>query len=230
MFLQRRRRFFESAAHTVSGGASGSVTLAYTDYRHQSPGSFTDITETNVAIGAAASDRIVMLISQSFVGGGSTLAPTINGTNMTLISSDGTTPKGCSSWYLSVPTGTTCTLVGHQCFESRFHIFTVTGQNGGASGTPDASSFQLDHAADGDYSKAITLPTNGKMVLGVYAAVGGGNAHVWTNATKYTDLGTEQANNVSAAHMETSATITIHDPDDGFRFNNGQLFGICWAP
>jgi hypothetical protein len=187
-------------------------------------------TFSNVSIGTAASDRIVV-ICVSVQANATISTVTIGGINASLgkeeIYTAATPDVVASIWYAFVPTGTTATVAVTLSAGSDASITISTYEVTGASAV--LSDTDGNNGAAGSISiTALTIPTGGGAIF-CFTNDTRTTAVAWTNATEHADanIATGSLLRHSTAHTTTAAvnpTITADGATAG-----QALAGIAFA-
>ena len=194
------------------------------------------VTYSGQSIGAAASDRIVVLVVNSDKATAEPISATIDyGTGAQAMSS--TTTANVSGlyariFYLAVPTGTTATFAvtffagsNPSGSQNKITVFKVTGANAtpAASGTDSGLNIGTTPLTTG----SITIPTNGGFI-GVATGANQGNTFTWSNATEVTDGNGGNFQYTTASRVTGgTATITCASSNAG---EDGVLSYIVFNP
>ena len=194
------------------------LTVAYTDNAYN--GSFhMSHTYTSMNIGAAASDRIVVVFAgQGSFSSATVSSMTIGGVPATIIGSGTGTNMAQTVAYANVPTGTTADVtVNWTNFISRaaISVYTITNAQ-------DTSHFAFNNGGGGgagSRSTTVTVPSNGIGLAHCIHADGG--VVNWTNAA-------EDFENVYASHVHSGARNTTAGSQTMTASNCRNIIGISW--
>ncbi len=190
------------------------------------------ITYSNVSIGTASSDRIIVVLFAVELTSCLPLSCTINGTSMTAIASF---PQfGALSshiFYLNYPSNTTANIVvtvgGGSPTNTQNHIAVYAVYGGVYSSYGNDTSTDMD-TSDPLTTGSITIPTDGGFIA-VAAGATDTNAKTWTNATKDIDIdaGAFRFTTAYRTTALTSTAITCYGTSNG---EDGVLSYLIFSP
>lgn len=207
----------------IDDDSAATLTVDWT-YGTTINGGGTPKTYSAVAIGTAASDRMVVVGVKGDGGGGQPTGVTIGGSAATKIveANDGT--QFASLWARMVSSGTTADIVvtwSSAPSRQGISVYAVYGESG-VTAYDTASS-----VANPPSTNALTIPANG---VGIALAVGGGATNwTWVGLTEDYDANSSGMANSSASLASSSATtptITA-TPNSG---TSNALVAASWAP
>lgn len=215
---------------------AGGITFTDTDAQTATP-AFSAGTFSSVAIGAASSDRVVVLCWVQNSGSG-IAAPTYSigaggagGTAFTAVVGNSITADQVAMYSANITTGTVITIAfpgGASGISLVIGYFTGQSGGGGAAlgntGTYTAGGAQPLNLA----GTSQTVPASGIGVsCGGSNGAGAGSVFTWTNTTSVTGdrtTGNATATQIGLAHLTTSAVVTVSS-------TNSLSFGgtMAWA-
>lgn len=213
----------------AAGGGNVFATYALQDTPaiQNSPGSST-VTFTGVAIGTAASNRVVVALFNSAVQIAS--ACTIGGVSATLAIGEATVASSVQIWYATVPSGTTANFV-FSFPGNPTNCCLVSGSfNSGASTTPTDTEHGANASGSSQTLNTI-IPSSGFGVMAVAMSFTGVSGAAWTNMTSSAGDSSQTAtlDTLVTAHSTTAGSPTALSWSNGFV---GAIHSVSasWGP
>ena len=186
-------------------------------------------TFSNVAIGSAASDRIVVVgVGNSNTTFSPVTSVTIGGVSA---SSVGNHSAFASIWWALVPTGTTATIVVSSSDTFELLGIQVAAMTGAATSGPTGSSFVgLSYQPD-PYAITGVVPAGGIGIVYVSAGSPAGVTPVWTNAIGDSSSSSQSGNTEQCilAHTVASGSQTP-SLSGGYNYAGAELIMALWGP
>lgn len=222
----------QGAGGLVTAPVGGGPTLNFIGTSDNGTNAST-FTFSNVDIGTASSDRLVVIASHATGGASagndaSISSLTVGGTSMTKATSQFDDNASCDLYYLTVTSGTTATVVAtydKQKGRCTIGVYTITGLS---STTPSDTGTSIN--SDSAPSLTLDIPTGS---IAVYAHTSANNATTtvsYSSATEHYDQGIGGENTTASgasladagnAHTETA---TLSDSKAGT-----ALIGAVWS-
>jgi hypothetical protein len=216
----------DSASFTTDS-AGVTFALAFTEGRVEASGG-TTITHTGVSFGAADTNRVIaVVVAARMVTVNTITGVTIGGVAATEAVSARATVAGTNGsnsgiWYASVPTGTSGDIVvTHGAAAARTGIAAYRV----VTSTPAPTSSNSANGAASPLSAAITVPTGGAGIAGLWQN-GSVTDSTWSNATQ-----DYQATSGGSSRMEAATVSTIGSVSPGGTTGgNSVLSAAAWGP
>lgn len=176
-----------------------------------STSNLTTYTFSSVAIGTAATDRLVIVAVYWESGSGSiSLASGTIGGVTADISITRSGSIACALMTARVPTGTTATITVTLSGGATKCAIGVWSATGVVSATPDATG---DDVGAGSVSAQMTVPESGFLIAAAVSAATGGV--VWGDATERFDASLESSIQYSGADVTTAGDVEFDVTDAG---------------
>jgi len=214
------------AAASISAAAN--VTLASHAESGNDPGS--SFTFSSQALGAAAADRKLVVITGAGSSSATVSSMTIAGVSAELVIAKATAESHSEMWQADVPTGTSGDVVVN--YSGSIHntgigIFRITGAGTGPTAPSDTAS---DSQAD-PIALTITVPKNGVCIAG--ACDDSTSTHTWAELTKVYSASASGGSRMHTGALLNSETLETDLPVT-CTFSNtvSQETGVAasWAP
>lgn len=187
---------------------------------------------TGVAIGAARSDRLIVVFCFGESDAGAALSSmTIGGNAATIINNPTMSdPMGCG--YLNVPTGTTVDISASMSGLQRYEIFMITGLQSGVLDTSQATSTSgstcTQSLTTAAAQSAIICGARSRSSMGSYTVTGSGTgANMVVNAYGNSGGGGNHSWVVGSGLADTAGSATINENGSG-AFSSGYGFAASF--
>ena len=214
------------AAASISAAAD--VTLASSAESGNTPG--TSFTFADQALGDAAADRKLVVITGAGSSAASVSAMTIAGVSAAEVVCIGTAESNSEMWQADVPTGTSGDVVitySISIHNTGIGIFRITGAGTGPTAPSDTAS---DSQAD-PIALTITVPKDGVCIAG--ACDDSTSTHTWAELTKVYSASASGGSRMHTGALLNSATLQTDLPVTcTFSSTVSQETGVAasWAP
>jgi hypothetical protein len=217
------------ARTAVAAGAADAV-VSYISGTEATTDNQTVYTFTDHAIGTAAADRLVVVVTgaeEASLAHAPT-ACTIGGNAADLVVvSDGANREGSGIFSLVVATGTTATIVvtfSATVDRGRIEVYTITGYASSTAHDTDRVS-----ATAASISLTLDVPENGVAIAGIFKATAN-QAVAWTNADEDSDINVEGGSaRMSTAHYNATTAVSGHNITASFTSDLHTAVVASWG-
>lgn len=186
-----------------SAGGGGTPTATYIG-SNASTGNQNVYTFADQSIGAAASDRLVVIVVAVSGGNGSILSVTADGNSMSSTRTSGSSSPQITMRQLTITTGTTAdievTVGTFGAARCSIDIFTITGLSSTTAGATDADT------AD-PISLSVSTSASGVAIAGAMTVTN--TTATWANMTEQSDRSVESSMTVTTALVNGLSSGTL---------------------